>query len=210
MVEDSPQHQTPAPGTPGSPGHPGSPGPSESRCVVLTGPNGSAPADLLSGLSTRGVSTIVVNHPASAMVELAREAAGILVVVEPTRHPYLQELITAVKRYHPLTVRWGYTAAVSSGLPQLQALTKDASDTPGPFHVNEQDGSACQPDPQGKYLVPDPKSPLGRAQAQVPRERVRSLVVKVRETSEADEPLISEEELAMLLGPTPDDSGETP
>ena len=171
--------------------------------MVLTGASGAAPADLLSGLSTRGVSTVVVNHPASVMVELAKQTTGAMVVVEPDRHPYLSSLIQAVGTYHPMAVRWGYTAADPSGTPQLRPLEdRESNHTP-----TETDETDDRPTGQGKYLVPDPKSPLGRAQAQVPRERVRSLVVKVQQITDADEPLISEEELAMLLGPMPDESG---
>lgn len=182
--------------------HPSGPGhAAPTHCVVLTGPNRDAPGDLLRGLSLRGVGTVVVSHPASVMVELSRQTTGAVVVVEPDRHPYLAELLHAIEKYHPRTTRWQYTAHDPSGTPQLRPMAGCAEDGcddgPEPISINGQS--------RGKYLVPDPKSPLGRAQAQVPRERVRSLVVKVHHPADADEPLISEEELAMLLGPSPEE-----
>lgn len=189
MVEEKRHHQTPmSAGT---------------RCVVLVGVSGSAPTDLLGGLSRRGVSTAVVSDPAAAMVALARQSAGALVVVEPEEHAWLDDLIQALKSYHPRTVRWGYRSQHPSGIPQLQPLGEYAP-------VEPDQSQPVQPNGQGqahRYIVPDPKSPLGRAQAQVPRERVRSLVVKVQGSSDVDEPLISEEELAMLLGPAPEELG---
>ena len=192
MVEESGHHQTPmSAGT---------------RCVVVVGACGSAPTDLLGGLSRRGVSTAVVSDPAAAMVTLARQATGALVVVEPDQHVWLGELIQALKSYYPRTVRWGYRSQHPSGIPQLQPLSECAHD--GACHPqSDQPNGHGQP---ARYIVPDPKSPLGRAQAQIPRERVRSLVVKVQGSSEVDEPLISEEELAMLLGPVPEEQGGMP
>lgn len=180
--------------------------PADTRCVVLVGACGSAPTDLLAGLSRRGVSTAVVSEPAAAMVELARQATGALVVVEPEDHAWLDELIQALKTYHPRTVRWGYQSTHLSGSPQLRPLSGCAS-------IGKCDSPSDQADDRestARYIVPDPKSPLGRAQAQIPRERVRSLVVKVHGTSDVDEPLISEEELSMLLGPVPEEQGGLP
>lgn len=173
------------------------------RCVVLAGGGISAPTDLLGGLSRRGVSTVVVTEPAKAMVELARETTGILVVIEPDRQPWLDELIQAVKTYHPRTVRWGYRCVHHSDRPQLEPLSHHngkpvTNAMPAHSHNVGTDKTPC-------YVVPDPRSPLGRVQSQVPRERVRSLVVKVQDPGGLDEPLISEEELAMLLGPAPDE-----
>lgn len=175
------------------------------RCVVLVGPGGSAPADLLSGLSRRGVSTAVVAEPAGAMVELTRQANSILVVVDPDDQPWLDDLVQAVRQYHPRTVRWCYRTKHPSGQAQLQPLTdlrppknKQNNHTPAPVE---------EPDVSTHFTLPNPRSPLGRVQSQVPRERMRSLVVKVQGPAEVGEPLISEEELAMLLGPVPEDSG---
>ncbi len=171
---------------------------------MLLGSGGAAPADLLSGLSKRGVSVTVVTGPAAAMVELAREPAGALIVVEPQRQTWLHEFIEALKHYHPRTVRWGYCKSGPSCIAQLQPLEPRSNN----HHSSKDQRSNANGKDKPRYIVPDPKSPLGRAQSQIPRERVRSLVVKVQNSSEVDEPLISEEELAMLLGPGPDEAGE--
>lgn len=181
--------------------------PTGTRCVVLVGLGGSAPADLLSGLSHRGVGTVVVAEPAGAMVELARETTGALVVVEPDGRPWLDDLVQAVRLYHPLTVRWCYRSQHPSGQAQLQPLTDRPPTGNGQNNPTHASAPADEPDVSAHFTLPNPRSPLGRAQSQVPRERMRSLVVKVQGPTEVGEPLISEEELAMLLGPVPEDFG---
>lgn len=175
------------------------------RCVVLVGSAGSAPADLLSGLSRRGVSTTVVVEPAGVMVELAKENNGILVVVDPDNQPWLDDLIQAVRHYHPRTVRWCYRRPHPSGQAQLLPLTDRTHTGNGQNHPTP--APVSEPDVSAHYTLPNPRSPLGRVQSQVPRERMRSLVVKVQGPTEVGEPLISEEELAMLLGPVPEEAG---
>jgi len=174
------------------------------RCVVLTGASGMAPADLLAGLSHRGVNTVVVSDPAAVMVEMARQKTGVLVVVHPDKHPWLKELADAIRAYHPRCVRWGYDESENGKSPRLYPLNEQSACVIGQVEAGV-DGPVHSETRHPGYLVPDPKSPLGRAQAQIPRERVRSLVVKVQEGGPAHEPLISEEELAMLLGPMPED-----
>lgn len=176
------------------------------RCVVLVGPGGTAPTDLLGGLSRRGVGVQVVAEPAGVMVELARRRVGALIVIEPEQQPGLTDLIEAVTVYHPRTVRWGYQSAHPTGKAQLQPLNGRSV------------GDATGLDPQPVPLPGEPahaarvamRSPLGHIQAQVPPERVRSLIVKVQGPAKVGEPLISEEELAMLLGPVPQKQGGEP
>jgi hypothetical protein len=199
MVEESTNNPAPPPAPESKPES----DPSCTRCVVLIGPDGTAPADLLGGLSRRGVSSRVVAGPADVMVELARQRTGVLVVVEPGRQPGLADLIEAVKTYHPRTVRWGYRSSHPSGKAQLQPLN------------GQQLGDATALNEPPKPLDAAPpratdditRSPLGRIQGQVPSDRVRSLIVKVQGPAEVGEPLISEEELAMLLGPLPEEPG---
>ncbi len=186
--------------------HPGSsqsPGSAATRCVVLVCPDGATPVDLLGGLSRRGVSSHVVTDSAAVMVELARHHTGALVVVDPTRQPGLVDLIEAVITYHPRTVRWAYYAAHAANKAQLQPLNVRSGGEDANHH------SANPPHPIEPAQVPDASSssPLGRVQDQVPPDRVRSLIVKVQGPAEVGEPLISEEELAMLLGPVPEEQG---
>jgi hypothetical protein len=200
MVEESVNHPASAPN------------PSSTRCVVLTCPGGLTPVDLLGGLSKRGVSSRVVAQPAEVIVELASQSTGILVVVDPTQQPALVDLIEAVTSYFPRTVRWAYLSTHRSGKPQLQPLDGSAiGELHGP--QNPPPTSHPKPSPPRPSDLPKPTpldspSPLGRVQSLVPPERVRSLIVKVHGPAEVGEPLISEEELAMLLGPVPEESGE--
>jgi hypothetical protein len=173
------------------------------RCVVLINPGGAAPVDLLGGLSKRGVSTQVVADAAHAMVELARQHTGALVVVNPVQQPGLVDLIEAVKTYHPRTVRWSYRSAHPKGQAQLQPLNgQSVGDAESADHK-----AMSQPEKSDQVSEVASPSPLGRVQAQVPSDRVRSLIVKVQGPAEVGEPLITEEELAMLLGPVPEELG---
>lgn len=195
MVEESANHQ------------PGPVDPSSTRCVLLTGHDGATPVDLLSGLSKRGVSTRVVAQPAEVMVELALQRTGILIVVDPTQQPALLDLIQAVKAYYPRTVRWAYQRAHPSGNPQLQPLEDRATPAPVSKAKPPTPKPAAPNSVTHESIEDDSPSPLARVQSQVPPERVRSLIVKVQGPAEVGEPLISEEELAMLLGPVPEEQG---
>lgn len=181
--------------------------PDGTRCVVLVGKGGSAPGDLLGGLSRRGVATVVVAEPAEVMLELARQSTGALIVVEPDGQPWLDDLVQAVRLYHPRTVRWCYRPEHPSGQAQLQPLADHAQDDENRPTYDHIDTLDTQDGPT-HFTLPNPRSPLGRVQSQVPRERMRSLVVKVQGPTEVGEPLISEEELAMLLGPVPEEQAE--
>lgn len=195
MVDESAYH--PISETSGVPGST----PASSRCVILTGPGGATPADLLSGLSRRAVSSRVVAEPADVMVALGQQRTGILIIVDPVDQPGLADLIEAVTKYHPRTVRWVYEARHASGSPQLISFQDRSRPT-----VTGSPPPLPEVEPEHEALL-DAPSPLGRVQSQVPPERVRSLIVKVQGPAEVGEPLISEEELAMLLGPVPEDSG---
>jgi len=193
MQEDATANQGPVPGA--------------RRCVVWVSPGNSAPADLLGGLSRRGVAVAVVAEPARVMVELARQATGALIVVEPGSQPYLGELIRAVKTYYPKTARWCYQASQASAEGQLSKLNgqADAATARSPVQAS--------PPPPSAQKADDPflGNPLGRVHQTGMRDRVRSLVVKVEAPDGLGEPLITEEELAMLLGPVPpapDDAGD--
>lgn len=179
------------------------PDPACSRCVILTGPGGSTPVDLLSGLSRRGVSSRVVAESAEVMVALAQQGTGMLIVVDPAGQPGLADLIEAVTKYHPRTIRWVYESSHASGKPQLVPFR----DRTKPDVARAQTPSSQVESAPAKRL--ESPSPLGRVQSQVPPERVRSLIVKVQGPAEVGEPLISEEELAMLLGPVPEESEES-
>lgn len=172
------------------------------RCVVWVPCGHVAPADLLGGLSRRDVSLTIVTEPARVMVELARQTTGVLIVVEPGGQPSLHELIRAVKTYYPRTVRWCYQARPAPGEGQLCKLNGQAD--AGTDRAQRQNSPPTQAKPQDEGASQD--SPLGRVHRTETHERIRSLVVKVEAPDGLGEPLISEEELAMLLGPAPDDA----
>ncbi|GAB4196100.1 MAG: hypothetical protein Kow00105_10270 [Phycisphaeraceae bacterium] len=171
------------------------------RCVVLAGSGVSAPGDLLEGLSSRGVGVVVVSEPAYVMLELAKRHTGAVIVIEPGRQPWLEPLDQALRHYHPKTVRWCYLKPHNGQSARLLRLDAFMSSSP-PFGRS---GNGSRDDALA-FPRAHPRSPLSRAQSQIPRERMRSLLVKVPGQSGTTEPLISEEELSMLLGPMPKES----
>lgn len=204
MVDESVNHPTQAPRSPRAAVKASDP--AGTRCVILTGPDGSTPADLLSGLSKRGVSSRVVSEPANVMVELGRQRTAILIVVHTAQQPALVDLIEAVTKYHPDTIRWAYEPDHPSGKPQLVPFRYRSRPEIAKPKASPPPVEAVPPKPAPVVSL-DAPSPLGRVQSQVPPERVRSLIVKVQGPAEVGEPLISEEELAMLLGPVPEEAG---
>jgi len=148
----------------------------------------------------------VVSHPARVMVELARQTIGALIVVEPESQPDLPELIRAVKTYYPKTVRWCYQSGSLSAGGQLCKLNGQFDPAAHPAQHKEPPANEIKP----KSAEPEDGNPLGMVHRSGMRDRVRSLVVKVEAPDGLGEPLISEEELGMLLGPVPDEAeGDT-
>jgi len=167
------------------------------RCVVVL-PRGAgverAPASLLAGLSQRRLDVVIAPDAPTAMVELARRRTAAVVVVEPDRLPQVGELVRAVRAYYPQVVCWRYDQR-GGDRGRLSAIngTYDA-----PAEALPDVSPADQMTP-GKF---DPvedeelERVLGRT-----RQRIDPLVTPVpRPQRVSSSPLISEQELAMLLG----------
>ncbi|NBC11271.1 MAG: hypothetical protein GVY24_05970 [Planctomycetes bacterium] len=169
------------------------------RCVVVL-PRGAgverAPASLLAGLSQRRLDVVIAADAPTAMVELARRATAVMVVVEPGRQPQVGELVRAVRAYYPKVVCWRYDQQ-DADRGRLSAINGTYGEASSHAGAGSEAGSA--PMSPGKY---DPvedeelERVLGRT-----RQRLDPLVTRVQHPPrESSSPLISEQELAMLLG----------
>ena len=160
------------------------------RCLVLIAPGEPAPTPLLVGLARRRLAAVVVAEAPAVMMHLSEAPAVAVILTEPDRQPVVAELAAAVRRYYPRTQVWQYRAgdgvdgvdggAAARGLTRLNG-TYDVS---GPVSRQAQQ-NAAKP---GPVATPTNQAVPPAARADPP-----------------DEPLISSEELAMLLGPNGDD-----
>lgn len=168
---------------------------------MWVGESGAVPSSLVVILRDQGLNVVIAREAPEVMVELA-EAGGTcggagdgasVVVVEPEGRARADELIQAIAQYHPGVACWRYAVEAGSSVPRL-----------GPYHgssgagnnhvIRDDDAAAHDPSVQN----------AGRVKGA--HQRLRSLVVKVdRRASEG--PLVSEDELAMLLRPVADHDG---
>ncbi len=155
--------------------------------------------------------------PASASAGLS------VVVVEPQQQPRMDELHDAIASYYPAVRCWQYHAHGPEGRPSLDTLNPayfsnpaadrresrylhDLRENPSPpaSPPNFVDTGDSAPHTSGTDLPADPRD---TARVKGASHRLRSLVVKVDDPQPYDDgPLVSEEELAMLLGPPPRDT----
>lgn len=135
------------------------------RCLVVAGRQGRVPAALLHALQSRRATVRVADSLPAAMVDLAREAVNVVIVVDPLVHPSASrqmEFIAAVHDMRPGTTVCGFTQR--DGQTRLEPLDR----------VLGPDGLVC---------------------------RWRSMMVAAGQTatSALNQPVVSEQELAMLL-----------
>lgn len=164
-------------------GRPGEQSATAKRCVLLC-PASDEPLtqELLRALSHRGLTVVLVTDPPRAMLELAKYGALALIVADPDRVRGAAELVEAVRAYRPKTVCWQY------------ANRKLAP-------INGHLGGV-------RMSGPDAVSPAASRLRQ-DHERLSPIVVHAQPRDPA-EPLVSEDELAMLLGEPPSEPPEAP
>lgn len=166
------------------------PTPAPARCILLAESSAAVPVELLTGLTRRGMAVVVVSDEPAVMVQLARGGAAALVVADANRVPRLPELAQAIRDYYPRTGCWEYTRrGGSSRLVRLDS-PQDAEVMPG----NGSKKPVSNPDTPVQAVAEDDHTTGPRT------DRLRSLVVHLPPPTEVNEPLISSEELAMLLG----------
>ncbi|MEO0514681.1 MAG: hypothetical protein AAF086_05230 [Planctomycetota bacterium] len=151
-------------------------------------------------------------------------SAGLsVVIVEPQQQPRIDELQDAIAAYYPAVRCWQYHAHGPDGGPSLDLLhaadfssaaandpeaeaSQASGKSPGPTATppNFVDTGDSDPHTSGKE---NPADPRDTARVKGASQRLRSLVVKVDDPQPYDDgPLVSEEELAMLLGSEPSDA----
>lgn len=162
------------------------------RCVVLVGRLNRPPDALLDGLEKRGASVRVVNDPPSAMVEMAR-GARVIVVNEPHTVRRLPELMAAIKRYYPRAKCWCFDQN-TVGAPALRPI--DCYDGKPRSAVE----SILPPLTPAPAATLPPTAPRRSTPAATTRGNGSGLLL-IKPPEEG--PLITAEELAMLLEPLP-------
>ncbi len=165
-------------------------------CVVLVGRGLPLPERLLKGLETRGAQVMIVTDPASVMAELAAGAKAV-VVNEPKRVRRLPELLAAMRQYYPRAVCWQFTATGPRGEPTLERM--DALSSATPAGDNPLDIAAAS-------VVAEGREAAAAATAK-PNGNNGGTAATAAPVSPAPAmgtpPLISSEEMSMLLAPLP-------
>ena len=151
------------------------------RCVLWTDPAAAEPDELVAGLTGRGVAVQIVADAPSVMVELA-EAATDLLVIDQTQRPLdASRLAAAGARYFPAVICRKYITCPNSGRKQLVDFADE------PVHDDDLHGRE-----QGVGLVGD-----GHGQ---------SHTAAADHAGQAPGPVVSRQEMAMLIGDAPVDA----
>ena len=164
------------------------------RCLLLVPRGHDAPPDLLEGLARRRVRVREVNDAPSVMVALADSGAArpkVVVIVHPAAQGAAEALVAAVRRYHADVVVWRYEPGLRPALSAWpadetgQPLQTDPQPVPYPF-------AAAEPP-----MPSEPQPPAGVATVEA--DGVNPAPAGL-DDDDLEPPLLSEEELAMLLG----------
>ena len=169
------------------------------RCLLLTPRGPQPPAELVNGLEQRGVTIAQATDVPAVMVALARQSFVTLVIVEPSLWKNCQELVRAVRRYHPAVALWQY---IGERTPRLSRYPLP------PAHSEPRSNSG-----NGRHATPAPRA----ATSHTPRLDIAPPTAedaghdagsrRYAELSSSDLRL-SEEELAMLLGDDDENENE--
>ncbi|MGQ0628619.1 MAG: hypothetical protein ACT4PL_11030 [Phycisphaerales bacterium] len=196
-------------------------GPGRSACVLYHAPGSIAPPALVASLQRHGATVRTCTDPYAMLAHACkltgattvRRAAAVLVFVEPAGLTRVVELATTLRRYVPRSALWYFEEA---GDPKLRAVTATElaawSPRPSPADALSESiraGRAAQPaNPwtPARPLQPalrlteaiDPARPIAPGgPALRPSEHTGP---ESCEPTHAGGPLLSAEELAMLLG----------
>jgi hypothetical protein len=161
---------------PGEPAH---------RCVLLSPPPQSEqpteqrPTALLRGLRARSVEVVMVADAPSVMAALAERPCDIMIVHGRIDTEEIRQLLAAARQFYPRLTLWHYGPAGDGHALELHRVTQ--SDEPAPAHEADQNGhESVDASAQPRH---------GSIEAQTPPKPPYD-----------DEPLLSGEELRMLLG----------
>jgi len=167
------------------------------RCVLAIGVGASIPSRLLEKMQRRGAKPVVVASAAAAMTALAEARTHALIVQDPQRLACFDELTGAVSVYHPEVVVWAFqpedgTAAGGRLFRVSRKRTRHSG------LANGEPVSAS-----GRLEGPRPPAPPTEQASGLspPEGRGDGASADAEPTLAEDEPLITADELLMLLGP---------
>ncbi len=152
------------------------------QCLILAAAGRSVPSALRDGLRSRSVICRQIDGPIRMMVELARHPSQAVILIEPDTLPQSGRLIDAVQRYHPGAVLWRYAEGPEPILQVIQpprVPVEPAASPPSLEQPAEQRHSTIDGTVEIKNITAE------------------SFLPPDGDISSA--PLISDEELAMLL-----------
>ena len=153
------------------------------HCLLWLPRGFDAPLDLVRGLNRRHVRVRQVHDAPSVMAQMAANrlnstAARVLILVEPHLLRQPQRLIDTLRTYYPKALIWRYDLTAEPALTHWED---------GPVEPD-------QTVPQDPPAETEPVEPAAEASSRL-----------VAAPDQTDEPLLSDEELAMLLGDMTDE-----
>jgi len=175
--------------------------PPEARCVLLVG-GGAVPSNLVAALGQRRIAVTLARAAPEVMAELAGGGVASVVVVEPERQDRADELRVAAGVYHPDVRFWAY-APQAPGREATLSVFAAASGKP-----DENAGSGANPWYPPAYegqeatsaATWEPHSKAGPRPDAEPACSTRTGPNRPVEAADDDQTLVTEQELAMLLG----------
>lgn len=205
------------------------PAPAGPRCLLFVPRGCDAPIDLIAGLAARRLYVREISTAPGVMAELARKSYTILIAVFPGHAADWPALLEAVRIYHPSISIWTYDAcnplrlnrlpaSPHAAAPQTPELSddQDIQDGPAASHHNPQNiGAPAQtrqtPQPSSSGAIKAPRAmaeplnaPAKPAKSSPPNQIAAPKADRSSSTDPSDhQPLVTEEELAMLLGDEP-------
>ena len=190
---------------------------SGSRCIVVLCDAVRRPDALLNALRSRGVAPRVVTTGPQALVALRAHEADALIVDQPDSLSFTDELIGAVSMHLPSVVCWGHESI--AGKSKLSKLVAPQIDVPSepvvtapPIQPVPIQPAPVQPVPIARSVAaPSPRQLrlAGEHPIHFPAHSTAhplhdmAHAPRSTETDNIDQPLITREELQMLLGPSP-------
>lgn len=177
----------------------------EARCVLLVG-GGAVPSNLVAALGQRGIAVTLARAAPEVMAELAGGGVASVVVVEPERQDRAAELHVAAGVYHPAVRFWAYAPqapgreatlsvfAVRPGKPDENAGSETNPWYP-PTYGEQEATSAATREPDSDAGPRPDAEPALFARTGSNRPAAESV-----ECADDDQTLVTEQELAMLLG----------
>ena len=166
------------------------------RCLVLTGKNATVSKELLRGLIKRGSRLHVVDEACRLLVELAQEAAGVVILASPQQIHGLRELLAALKQYYPRTACW--RCETVNGQTRLLRVHKATAFRDRSGAASSSTSTQMNALTSTRHHGAKPES-LKRSSPHAAGDEAFEL--RLTSDTRPVYPLITQEEMAMLIGP---------